>query len=82
MSRSRDDQRRHDNFVDGMIALIVLSAIAIAGCSYASRVPPKDGDWRVFRQEDSIVPRPTLMEAHVPYEGAGPELSSYTPVMP
>lgn len=81
MSRSRDDQKRHDNVVDGMIALAVLAAIAIAGCSRNS-TPPKDGEWRIVWQQDSTVPWPAIVEAHVPYDGASPEQTSYTLVTP
>lgn len=79
--RTRADQFRHDNFVDAMTFFAIMALILFAGCSH-NTAPPKDGEWRVFWQQDSSFPRPIILEAHVPYDGAGPELTSYTPVTP
>lgn len=79
--RSRADQFRHDNFVDAMSVLAIMAAILIVGCSH-SAAPPKDGEWRLMWRQDSTVPWPTIVEAHVPYEGAPAESTSYTLVTP
>lgn len=81
MSRDRLQQFWHDNTVDACIFIAAMLFIA-AGCASTSGTPPKDGDYRIMWQEDSIVPLPVVMEAHVPYPDAGPEQTSYTPVTP
>ncbi len=81
MTRSRIEQRRHENLVDALCAIAVLAVATFAGCNY-NATPPKDGDWRVLWQENAAIPRPVIVEAHVPYDGAPPESTGYVPVTP
>lgn len=81
MCRNRHDQFWHDNTVDACIFIVVTLFIA-AGCASGTHAPPKDGEYRVLWQEDSFLPRPIVVQAHVPYDGASPDQTSYTPVTP
>ncbi len=81
MCRNRHDQFWHDNVVDACI-FIAMSLFIAAGCASAPSAPPQDGEYRVLWQKDSAIPRPIVVQAHVPYPDAGPDQTSYTPVTP
>lgn len=74
----------HGNAIDGIFAvvvIVVLGMILFGGCTSAD-APPKNGEYRIFWSQDSLVPHPVIVRAVVPYAGANPEQAGYEPVTP
>jgi hypothetical protein len=83
MSRNKFHDVQQQNVIDIAIAIAIILVVIFffGGCTSAD-APPKNGEYRIFWSQDSLVPHPVIVRAVVPYAGANPEQAGYEPVTP